>query len=290
MNKITEKHNNSSINIDSLDTIDILKIINQEDSVIHAQIKNDLSNIERTISVIIDCLKNNGKLIYIGCGTSGRLGVLDAAECPPTFSTSDEVQAFIAGGYDALHKSVESAEDSASEALNLLNNKINKNDFVLGISASGGASFVEAGLKHAKKIGATTGLLTSNNIPDNIYVDYLISVIVGPEVISGSTRMKAGTATKMILNMISTTTMIKLNKTYGNIMVDLKISNKKLLDRAIRIISEITSISYNEATEILKKSKNNVKAAIVMHIKNVTLDKALDLLKINNGNLRKIIG
>ena len=124
MNKITEKHNNSSINIDSLDTIDILKIINQEDSIIHEQIKNDLPNIERIISVIIYCLKNNGKLIYIGCGTSGRLGVLDAAECPPTFSTSDEVQAFIAGGYDALHKSVENAEDSVSEAFNLLNNKV----------------------------------------------------------------------------------------------------------------------------------------------------------------------
>ena len=186
-----------------------------------------------------------------------------------------------------MHKSVENAEDSASEALNLLNNKINKNDFVLGISASGGASFVKAGLKHAKRIGATTGLLTFNEVCDNINIDYLISVIVGPEIISGSTRMKAGTATKMILNMISTTAMIKLNKTYGNIMVDLKVSNKKLLDRGVRIISEITSVSYNEAAQLLKKSKNNVKAAIIMQIKNITLDNGK--IPILCGKLSKII-
>ena len=290
MNKITEKHNKGSINIDSLPSIDILKIINQEDSLIHSQIKNILPSIDKMISAIIHCLKNNGKLIYIGCGTSGRLGVLDAAECPPTFSTSDEVQAFIAGGYSALHSSAENAEDSVVEGINLINKKINKNDFVLGISASGGASFVNAALKQAKKIGASTGLLTCNNINNNPYFDHLICVVVGPEIITGSTRMKAGTATKMILNMISTTSMIKLNKTYGNIMVDLKISNQKLLDRGIRIISEITAITYIEAAEILKKSKNNVKAAIIMKINNISLKESIKLLKINDGNLREIIG
>jgi len=290
MNKITEKHNKSSIDIDSLGTIDILEIINKEDSTIHRQIKNVLPSIEKIISAIVRCFKNNGKLIYIGCGTSGRLGVLDAAECPPTFSTSDEIQAFIAGGYDALHKSVENAEDSVIEAIDLINKKVNKNDFVLGISASGGATFVDAGLKQAKNLKAKTGLLTCNNVCKNVHIDHLICIVVGPEIISGSTRMKAGTATKMILNMISTTTMIKLNKTYGNIMVDLKISNKKLLDRGVRIISEVTSLTYSEAFNILKKSKNNVKAAIIMTLKNISLDKAILLLKNNDGNLRKIIG
>jgi len=291
MNKITEKHNKSSINIDSLTIPNILEIINHEDSTIHGQIKDILPDINNIISDIVLCMKKNGNLIYIGCGTSGRIGVLDAAECPPTFSTSNErVQGIIAGGIDALYKSVENAEDSTIEAVNLIKNKVTKNDFVLGISASGNASFVIAGLEEAKRQQAKTGLLTFNDINNTLSIDHLISIIVGPEILSGSTRMKAGTATKMILNMISTTVMIKLNKTYGNIMVDLKISNKKLLDRGIRIISEITSITYDEAAILLNKSKKNVKAAIVMQIKNISLDEAIRLLKINDGNLRKIIG
>ena len=291
MNKITEKHNRQSQDIDSLSTIDILKIINKEDSLIHEHIKTILPDINNVIESIVHCLKNNGNLIYIGCGTSGRLGILDAVECPPTFSTSPSlVQGFIAGGYDALFKSVENAEDSIVQAKNLINKTISKNDFVLGISASGGASFVTAGLKEAKKIKAKTGLLTCNDVKLDFFVDHIISAIVGPEIITGSTRMKAGTATKMILNMISTTSMIKLNKTYGNIMVDLKISNKKLLDRGIRIIIEITSIDYDRASKLLTKAENNVKAAIVMEIKNKTLKESLDLLAKNNGKIRNIIG
>ena len=291
MSKITEKHNKVSKDIDSLSTLDILKIINKEDSTIHKKIKNILPDIKNIISDIVCCMKKNGKLFYIGCGSSGRLGVLDAAECPPTFSTSPNlVQGIIAGGNDALYKSIENAEDSIEEAINLVNKKVNKNDFVLGISASASASFVEAGLKQAKKLNATTGLLTCNHVIINPSLDHLISIVVGPEIISGSTRMKAGTATKMILNMISTISMIRLNKTYGNIMVDLKISNKKLLDRGIRIISEIALISYADAAKALKKSKNNVKAAIIMKTKNMSLNETTKLLKINDGNLRKIIG
>ena len=291
MKKITELKNPLSENIDKMSISEILNLINQEDENISHEIKNKFSDLEIIINMVVKSFNNNGKLFYVGCGSSGRLGVLDAAECPPTFSTSNErVQGIIAGGIDALYKSVENAEDSTIEAVNLIKNKVTKNDFVLGISASGNASFVIAGLEEAKRQQAKTGLLTFNDINNTLSIDHLISIIVGPEILSGSTRMKAGTATKMILNMISTTVMIKLNKTYGNIMVDLKISNKKLLDRGIRIISEITSITYDEAAILLNKSKKNVKAAIVMQIKNISLDEAIRLLKINDGNLRKIIG
>ena len=270
---------------------DLLRHINEEDRKVPLAIEKQIPAIKALVEAIVPKMKNGGRLFYIGAGTSGRLGIVDASECPPTFGVShDLVIGLIAGGDTAIRKAVENAEDSKEEAINLVNKKVNKNDFVLGISASASASFVEAGLKQAKKLNATTGLLTCNHVINNLSVDHLISIVVGPEIISGSTRMKAGTATKMILNMISTISMIRLNKTYGNIMVDLKISNKKLLDRGIRIISEIALISYADAAKALKKSKNNVKAAIIMKTKNISLNETTKLLKINDGNLRKIIG
>ena len=202
MKKITEKQNIASSNINDLNIYDILHLINKEDSVIHEKIYKVLPLIEKLIISIVCSLNNKGKLFYMGCGTSGRLGVLDAAECPPTFSTDHSlVQGIIAGGKKALYKSVENAEDNFKDAKKIIKSKVKSNDIVIGLSASGSAKFVLAGLKEAHKIKAKTGLITCNNIDDLPYVEHLIKIIVGPEIITGSTRMKSGTATKMILNI-----------------------------------------------------------------------------------------
>ena len=290
MTKITEQNNPLSKNIDSLNVIEMLKIINQEDSLIPSIINKHLESIEKVIEEVVFCLKNNGRLFYIGCGSSGRLGVLDAAECPPTFSVSSElIQGIIAGGYDALHKSIEGAEDVSEEGKNILIKKqINKNDIIIGITASGSAEFVLGALEYAKSLNVRTALITFNQV-DHKKADNIISLNVGPEVIAGSTRLKSGTATKMILNMISTVSMIKLNKTYKNIMVDLKISNKKLLDRGIKIISFLTDSTYLESKELLKESKNNIKIAIVMKKLSLDYNSSKEILIFYNGNLEKIL-
>ena len=290
MKKITEKQNIASSNINDLNIYDILCLINKEDAVIHGKIYNVLPLIEKLIISIVSCLNNGGRLFYIGCGTSGRLGVLDAAECPPTFSTDHSlVQGIIAGGKKALYKSVENAEDNFEDAKNIIKNKVKKNDIVIGLSASGTSKFVLSGLKEAHKIKVKTGLITCNLVKDLSYVDHLIKIIVGPEIITGSTRMKSGTATKMVLNMISTVSMIKMNKTYNNYMVDLKISNEKLFKRGINIICEITGESKYNSMSYLKKTKGNVKLAIVMILLKINKNKAKKLLKENNENLNTII-
>ena len=288
MKKLTETKNPVSNNIDKKSVSNILDIINKEDFQISKAIKENLTDIEVVINEVIKAFNNKGKLFYVGCGSSGRLGVLDAAECPPTFSVSDNlVQGIIAGGHKALYKSIEGAEDSYDNGKNdVINNKISSNDVVLGISANGSAEFVLGALHAAKEFKAFTSLLTFNQIDKKIYIDKIISIIVGPEIITGSTRMKAGTATKMILNMISTVSMIKTNKTYNNLMVDLKVSNKKLLDRGIRIISEVTNLNYKESEKILNKAKNNVKIAILMEMKKTSYSESLKRIKIYNGNLR----
>ena len=290
MNQITEKNNPLSLNIDEYSIIKILNVINNEDSTIHKKIKYILPKIEILIKNVINSFNNEGKLIYIGCGTSGRLGVLDAAECPPTFSTKhDLVQCIIAGGNDAMFKSIENAEDSVEEAINKVEQIVSKNDTVIGISASGKAKFVLSALNAAKRINAKTYLITCNDVKKISYIDLIIPIIVGPEIITGSTRMKAGTATKMILNMISTVSMIKINKTYANLMVDLQVSNNKLLQRGIKIISEITNLSYTDADISLKKAEGNVKVAIIMVCLNINKEKAISLLKEHKGNLKRVI-
>ena len=291
MKKITEKNNQLSYNIDSLSTKSILKTINKEDAIIPEIINNSISNIEKVVKDVVDTFNNNGKLFYIGCGTSGRLGVLDAVECPPTFSTpSNMVQAIIAGGKNAVYKSVENAEDSKLDAIKIVKESISDKDIVIAISASGDAEYVLSALEESNKIGAKTCLISCNKINKKKYINHLISLVVGPEIISGSTRMKAGTATKMVLNMITTTSMIKINKTYGNLMVDLKVNNKKLEKRALGIINQLTGLSFKESKERLIKANNNVKAAIVMENKGVNYNKAILLLNQVNGSLRKIIG
>ena len=291
MTKTTEKHNKNSLNLDLLTTYEILKVINNEDSKVPDVIKNQLGSIVKLIDDIVPLLKNGGKLYYVGCGTSGRLGVLDAAECPPTFGVeSNMINGIIAGGYNALIKSVEGAEDSQNDGTRAIVKKnISNLDTVIGISASSTAAFVNGAMKESYKRGALTGFISCNKIKRLSYIKHSISLVVGPEVITGSTRMKAGTATKLILNMISTTIMVRLNKTYGNIMVDLKVSNNKLLDRGVRIVSEITNLSYDKSKIALNNAKGTVKIAIIMVLLDIDYKDAKIYLDNNDGKLRDVI-
>ena len=289
--KITEQQNSASANIDENSTLEILSIINNEDAGVALAIQNKLSEIEAFIKALIPRVKGGGRLFYVGSGTSGRLGVLDAAECPPTFSTSPTmVKGIIAGGYDALVRSIEGAEDNPTDgAKAIIDYGINSESTVLGITASSTTPFVLGALEKAKEYGAMTGLLLCNNPPKLEYVDHIIPIIVGPEVISGSTRMKAGTATKMVLNMITTTLMIKLNKTYGNLMVDLKASNEKLWDRGTRIIQHLTDLSYDDSLKLLQSADGEVKTAIVMEKLKMEAGDTRQKLNENKGSLRKVL-
>jgi len=289
--KITEQQNPASADIDEKSIHEILTVINNEDGAVAAAVQNCLVDITGFINVLVPRLQSGGRLIYVGSGTSGRLGVLDAAECPPTFSVDPElVQGIIAGGNDALVRSIEGAEDDpAVGARAVVNYDITAADTILGITASSSTPFVLGALEKAKEIGAITGLLICNNPPELEYIDHLISIIVGPEVITGSTRMKAGTATKMVLNMITTTAMIKLNKTYGNLMVDLKASNQKLWDRGTRIIEHLTELNYDDALKLLQSANGDVKTALVMGNKTYDYEKSRQMLIGNKGSLRRTL-
>tara|TARA_Y100001970_G_scaffold23435_1_gene27544 strand:- start:21523 stop:22395 length:873 start_codon:yes stop_codon:yes gene_type:complete len=290
MDNITEKQNSKSEKLNQLDPIEILRIINDEDKKVAVRVSEILPEINYLILDIIKKMKKGGRLFYVGCGTSGRLGVLDASECPPTFGVEhDLVQGIIAGGYKALSKSIENAEDSFNDGFNIISKKnISELDTVIGISASGTAPYVHGALSNSSEKGATTALICCNN-HINHNIDHLLSIVVGPEVVTGSTRMKAGTATKMILNMISTTVMVKLNKVFGNLMIDLKLNNKKLVNRSISIISKIARIDKNKAKTFLKKADGNIKVAIIMSVHNKSFKEAINLLQKYNGNLEQII-
>ena len=286
--KITEKQNQNSMDVDDKSTIEILSLINSEDFIVSKAVKNSLNDIKAFIDALVVRFKQGGRLFYVGSGTSGRLGVLDAAECPPTFRTDPEmVQGIIAGGYDALVTSIEGAEDlSELGALAIIEKKINERDVVLGITASSTTPFVLGALEKAKTKKALTGLLTCNDYSTVSFIDHVISVVVGPEIITGSTRLKAGTATKMVLNMVTTVAMIKLNKTYGNLMVDLKATNEKLQDRGVRIIMHLTDLCREDAMKLLKSSDNEVKTAVLMEKKKIQKKEAREILKKNSGSLR----
>ncbi len=289
MDNITEKQNSKSENLNQLEVIDILDLINKEDRKIAQSVSSIMPKISYLIIDIISKMKENGRLFYVGCGTSGRLGVLDASECPPTFGVEDDmVQGIIAGGYKALSKSVENAEDSYEDGYKIIDErKIIKSDIVIGISASGSASYVHGALNSAKKNGCTTALICCNKIKNESYIDHLLSIVVGPEIITGSTRMKAGTATKMVLNMISTTVMVKLNKVYGNLMIDLKLNNKKLVKRAISIIMNIASVNQKTAESFLKKAGGNLRIAIIMIKYKKTFNQSEKMLDKFNFDLEK---
>ena len=289
--KITEQQNSNSMNIDSMNICEILETINNEDEKVAMVVKEAIPQIQLFVESLVDSFSNGGRLFYVGAGTSGRLGVLDASECPPTYRTNPEmIQGIIAGGDIALKNSVEGAEDNKeSGSKSIIGKGINKNDVVLGISANGSAPFIHAALKEAKYRGAITGILMCNTPTEKRYIDHVITVIVGSEVISGSTRMKAGTATKMVLNMITTTAMIKLNKTYGNLMVDLTVCNDKLWDRGVRIVSQITKLNYDNSLQLLKKADGEVKMAIVMELKKYSKGDAKNKLDLMNGSVSQVL-
>ena len=288
----TEQQNKNSLEIDQFSVLKILETINYEDQTIATAVKKVLPDVEVVVSFAKKSLDSGGRVFYIGAGTSGRLGVLDASECPPTYSvSSDWFIGLIAGGDDALRRSIEGAEDDqfqAEEDLEKYN--ISSNDLLIGISCSGAAKYVISALEYAKKKSAKTVYLITNPVPYlSTSVDKVIAVDTGPEIVAGSTRMKAGTATKMILNMISTTTMISMGKVYGNLMVDLMAVNEKLVDRGARIIKKITGESYEKSLEALINANKSVKIAIVMIVKSCDAIEAKNLLDNANGMLRKVI-
>lgn len=289
---VTETRNTATAHLDRMSIKEILQQINQEDQSVSTAISKALPEIEEAINLIVSSLKNDGRLIYIGAGTSGRLGVLDAAECVPTFGTDPNlVVGLIAGGSEALMKAIEGAEDSPELGIKDLEAiAINENDTVVGISASGRTPYVLGGLDFANKKGAATVAISCNRdsaISKAAIVG--IEAIVGPEVLTGSTRMKAGTAQKLILNMLSTVSMIQIGKVYQNLMIDINVTNEKLKDRAARIVSDIAQISDDEASQLLKAADYQVKEAVVMYMKNMSFEEAKQELADNNGLVYKII-
>ena len=288
----TEQRNAASEHIDRLPTLDMVRLINQEDQKVAGAVGKVCPQIAEAIDGIYARMQRGGRLIYTGCGTSGRLGVLDAAECPPTYSIDPEsVRAVIAGGRGAMFTAVEGAEDDRSlgaddiKALHLT-----EKDSVVGIAASGRTPYVLGALDYARSVGALTVAITCcPGCEAEAHADIAISPAPGPEVITGSTRMKSGTAQKMILNMLSTGAMIKLGKTYHNYMIDLEVTNLKLQQRAVRFVREICGVDEKTAEEVLAKAKN-VKTACVMLKKSCTKEQAQKLLEENGGILRKVIG
>jgi len=288
----TEQINPETADIDELSALEIVKKINQEDKRVALVIEKALPLISQAADIFAKTLKNKGRVFYIGAGTSGRLGVLDAAECPPTFGTDPEqIIGLISGGYDSLILSSEGAEDQSQDAItDLQNRELNANDFVIGIAASVRTPYTRAGLEYAHEVGCKTAFIICNEsdmIPEGI--DVVIPLPVGSEVITGSTRMKSGTAQKMALNMISTTAMVLLGKTYGNIMVDLKARSEKLKARSLRILIDLLGIEYDIAEKLLVSADGSVKTAIIMHKKDCSQAEALKMLDDNDGFIKKII-
>ena len=288
----TEQNNPESVAIDQMDPIQIAMLMNREDLKVVAAVERVLPDIARAIETVTERVRAGGRLIYIGAGTSGRLGVLDASECPPTFNTPPAlVVGLIAGGHRALTNAIEGAEDNrhAGEE-DLRGVELNAQDVVCGIATSGRTPYVLGGLAYAQSLGAATLGVTCNEVSELSEVsDVLIAPVVGPEILSGSTRLKAGTATKMVLNMISTGTMIRIGKTYGNWMVDLRATNVKLKDRSIRIVSGITGLDRQRAESLLARCDGEVKTAIVSQALGIDRTEAQQRLKAAGGRLRAAI-
>ncbi len=286
----TELINPLSCDIDMLDTLSMLKIINNEDKKIAEEISKNLDKIAEAVDVISENFLKGGRLFYFGAGTSGRLGVLDASECPPTFSTEPSmVQGIIAGGDSALRNAIEGAEDSLSLAQeDFYKQSITKNDTVVVISASGNANYVVEIINLAKKIGAKTISISSNKSGKINIADIFICIETGAEVLTGSTRMKAGTAQKLVLNMLTTASMIKTGKVYKNYMIDVKPTNDKLKKRAIRIVSSISEKDESLSKQTLEENGYKIKPAVLKLKYGIDFDKATELLEKHNGILRKV--
>ncbi|MGH7550973.1 MAG: N-acetylmuramic acid 6-phosphate etherase [Gemmatimonadota bacterium] len=289
---LTEKINPRTTDLDMLETRQILERIHAEDGRALEAVGEVLDEVALAVEVVEQAFRSGGRLIYVGAGTSGRLGVLDASECPPTFGTDPEmVQGIIAGGKDALVRAIEGAEDEPADgAAAVAGCGAGSSDVILGIAAGSTTPYVIGALQEARRRGARTVLLACVPVEDIEIageVDLVIAPLTGPEVVAGSTRMKAGTATKLVLNMITTTAMVRLGKTYGNLMVDLRIGSEKLVDRSRRIVRELLGVSETEAERLLDAAGGSVKTALVMGRKNVDRVEAERLLDATDGFLRR---
>ncbi|MFC1960960.1 N-acetylmuramic acid 6-phosphate etherase [Chloroflexota bacterium] len=290
---LTEQRNPQTLNIDQLDTLAMLQLINAEDATVAPVIATVLPAIAQAVDTITKRLRSGGRLFYMGAGTSGRLGVLDAVECVPTFNTDpDMIQGIVAGGFSALTQTAEYAEDDRQAGFDQVSAlHVGAQDVVVGIAASGHTPYVLGALEAANQAGAATiGIACNAPAPILDSAQIAIPAVVGPEVITGSTRLKAGTAQKMILNMLSTASMIQLGKVYGNLMVDVKVSNEKLALRAQRIVCEVTGISPATADELLAQSDNEAKTAITMALLDITAAVARTRLAAAGGVLHTVIG
>jgi N-acetylmuramic acid 6-phosphate etherase len=291
--RITEHRNPRTANIDLASPIEIVDLMNAEDATVAAAVASQRQQIANGIQLLEDVFRAGGHLFYVGAGTSGRLGILDASECPPTFGTDPElVQGIIAGGRAAVFRSQEGAEDKPEAGAKALQEHgVAKRDAVVGIAASGTTPFVRGALAHAKGLGARTIVIACTPLDDEILgnVELAIIPVTGPEVVTGSTRLKAGTATKMVLNMLTTGAMIRLGKTYGNLMVDLQASNLKLKDRSERILVEVCEIARDEAKKLLVSAGGHVKTAIVMHKLAISREEAVQRLEEAGGIIRRLI-
>ena len=292
--RLTEQRNPRSTRIDQLSTSEIVELINAEDRMVAAAVGEERQQIARAIDLVVASLRSGGRLIYVGAGTSGRLGVLDASEMPPTYGTDPEmVQGIIAGGLEALVRSKEGSEDHPDEGAAAIDEKnVGENDFVLGIASSGTTPYVHGALKRARERGARTGFLLCTYPSEQLIRahDVVIAPLVGPEVITGSTRMKAGTATKIVLNTISTAAMVKTGKVYGNLMVDLQVTCQKLQDRGERILMDTLGIRREEASRLLNESGGHVKTAIVMSKLSLDADEARRRLEEAGGSIADVAG
>ncbi len=289
---VTEQQNATSADIDTLSPLEIVRLMNAEDSKVAVAVERESVSIALAVETIASRIAAGGRLVYLGAGTSGRLGVLDASECPPTFNTPPElVIGIIAGGTHALTNAIEGAEDNSQAAVvDLQAREFSHRDVLVGIATSGRTPYVIGGLNYARQLGAFAIGLTCN--PDSelhLCSDLVIAPVVGPEVISGSTRLKAGTATKMVLNILTTATMVRLGKTYGNWMVDLRASNIKLKARSIRIVAAIACLSEQQAAEQLSRCDGEVKTAIVAAKRGVEAQQARALIEQASGRLRQAL-
>lgn len=290
----TEQRNPRTERIDVASSLEIVDLMNAEDAEVAGLVRGERERIARAIDLLVDAIRNGGRLIYVGAGTSGRLGVLDAAECPPTFGVPQTmVTGVIAGGYAALVRSAEGAEDDANAGATAMDNAaVTKRDLVVGIAASGTTPYVRVALARAQTLGARTVLVTCGSPPKVLTetCDVIINPVTGPEALTGSTRLKAGTATKLVLNTLSTGTMIRLGKAYGNLMVDLMDWSVKLHDRGERIVMECCGVSRDEARAAIDKAEGSVKLAIVMVRRGVSATEARKLLDAAAGFVRPVVG
>ncbi len=292
--RLTEQRNPASAGIDGLSTREIVDLINAEDQRVAQAVSAEAASIARAVDLVVDAFRRGGRLIYVGAGTSGRLGVLDAAEMPPTYGTDPSmVQGIIAGGHEALVRAQEGAEDHPADGATAVDAlDVDEADFVLGIATSGSTPYVHGALARARERGARTGFLLCTPPPADLRDthDVVIAPLVGPEVVTGSTRMKAGTATKLVLNTLTTTSMIRVGKVWGNLMVDLQVTCQKLQDRSERILMSTTGVERSDARDLIKAADGHVKTAIVMARLGLTKAEAEARLLDGDGHLRDVAG